>query len=56
MKLVHHHVLHICGSAFAQGDVRQNFRVQQRMGASRLTEASPVLKPTLSGPNSRRAP
>ena len=27
--------------------------VQQRMGASRLTEASPVLRPTLSGPNSR---
>ena len=28
--------------------------VQQRMGASRLTVASPVLRPTLSGPNSRQ--
>ncbi len=29
--------------------------VQQRIGASRLTEASPVLRPTLSGPNSRQS-
>ena len=29
--------------------------VQQRMGASRFTEASPVLRPTLSGPNSRQS-
>src|SRR5690349_24177289 len=29
--------------------------VQQRIGASRFTEASPVLRPTLSGPNSRQS-
>src|SRR5260221_311454 len=29
--------------------------VQQRIGASRFTVASPVLRPTLSGPNSRQS-
>ena len=29
--------------------------VQQRIGASRLIEASPVERPTISGPNSRQS-
>jgi hypothetical protein len=50
VELVHHDLADVRAGALAQRDVRQHLGVQQMIGASELTDASPVSMPTFSAP------
>ncbi len=56
VELVHDHVVaHSRRAPSRSAMFARISAVQQRIGASRFTDASPVLSPTFSGPNSRQS-